>query len=332
MELPSVTVAKQLAWEMESRKSVELQVHFDIISPDFNSQNPESFNAIEEHYIETALGQRVCDVTHLRDGLPTKHYTYYDQGSRCAEVAYSKDDLKAQQSVTIKRVYRTEDQMGDRAERPQPLQVLYVGREPLHKALTKAKSLGESRFLDRDCDVFLFEKVRWVSPQDHVYYLDRETSIPLKVKSFKDEASRQKQEPLWVWKAQSVDKVQGHAVPLKSELTTPLAGTASPYVWKYEVKSVEFGKEYPESTFWPTIQPGVDVFGYLDLEAIQDPRSTATGTGCQAGAADHIAGGPSQRPQRMDGCHIGRHPRLGRRAPRRCRSLPMASWLTVAQA
>ena len=78
MELPSVTVAKQLAWEMESRKSVELQVHFDIISPDFNSQNPESFNAIEEHYIETALGQRVCDVTHLRDGLPTKHYTYYD--------------------------------------------------------------------------------------------------------------------------------------------------------------------------------------------------------------------------------------------------------------
>ena len=68
-----------------------------------------------------------------------------------------------------------------------------------------------------------------------------------------------------------MDKVQGHAVPLKSELTTPLAGTASPYVWKYEVKSVEFGKEYPESTFWPTIQPGVDVLDTLTLKRYKTP-------------------------------------------------------------
>jgi len=265
MESPAVRVANQLAWELESRTSIELKVRTEILCDD-PEWKPKDFTQYEEHYIETALGQRWCDTYLLKDGKIVGRSTAFSDGKRCAEVTYKDDHLDRQKFVVIKRTYPREEQ-ADWMNRPAPINLLNVCREPLHVALPKAKSLGPDRVLDRDCDVFLFRGLRWRVPQDHVYYLDRATSIPLKVESYRDEVARDNGQPLWVWTAESLDQVQHHFIALKSRhvSTKPLTTSIQ------HVESVVFNKEYPSSAFWPVLQPGVTVLDTISNKNYKVP-------------------------------------------------------------
>ncbi len=260
----------QLAWELESRRSIELKVRTTIISrdPEFPTRH---FSLVDEHYIESALGQRTCDTTHLQGDEVVRRFTLFSDGSRCAEVQFEARPPYSQESVFIKRTYSQEDR-GDWMNRPGPIQLLYVCREPLHKALPTAESLGTGKVLGRDCDIFLFRQLRWQVPQDHVYYLDRATSIPLKVESFKNQAARDAEEPLWAWTAESLDKVQGHFIPVDSQMVNSKPNVT----WKYHVESVVFDKEFPTSTFWPVLQPGVFVHDFISLKSYKVPGAERT--------------------------------------------------------
>jgi hypothetical protein len=260
MEPPVVRAKNQLGWELETRKSVEVRVKLEIFSSD-PEYAPKDYDRTEEHYIETALGQRFCERYQLKGKKVVGRNTYFSDGSRCADVVYKMGQLDLQDSVVIRRTYPDEDG-GDRMNRPEPINLLYVGREPLHVALGKAASLGSAQVIDRDCDVFVFRKVRWRVPQDHVYYLDRETSIPLKVQAFKDESSREREEPLWTWTAGRPEKVEDHFVTMECQevLSKPSV------TWKWKVESISFNKDYPPSTFWPVVQPGVSVHDFVALK------------------------------------------------------------------
>ena len=136
---------------------------------------------------------------------------------------------------------------------------LYVGRLPLHKVLHSATSLGPDTVLKRECDVFLFKAVRWHSPQDHVYYLDSATGIPLKVESFADENARSANHPLWTWTADSIDRVDDHYITLNSTMVDYDGKFQPSTKWINHTVSVSFNKEYPSSTFSPRLEPGVFV-------------------------------------------------------------------------
>jgi len=250
-----------------------LKVRTTIISldPEFPAKD---FTLVDEHYIETALGQRTCDTTHLQGDEVVRRFSLFSDGSRCADVQCDAHPPDHQKSVFIKRTYSQEDG-NDRMNRPQPIQLLYVCREPLHKALPKAESLGTGTVLGRDCDIFLFRQLRWRVPQDHVYYLDRATSIPLKVESFKNQAARDAAEPLWVWTAESLDKVQGHFIPLNCQMVRFKPNVT----WKYHVESVVFNKEYTASTFWPVLQPGVFVRDFISQKSYKVPGAEKTTLG-----------------------------------------------------
>jgi hypothetical protein len=271
---PARTAAKHLAWEFETLKSVEVRTRFDIVPAKVNPQQPPAYDAVEDHYIETAIGQRKCDSRYLKSDKVVNRLTHYSDGTKCADVNYSKDDLEHHELVVIKRQYFMEDR-GERMERPEPLRLLYVGREPLAKALPKATYLGEDQVLNRACDRFLFAQVRWEIPQDHVYYLDKATSIPLKVESYKDQATRDAKKPLWIWTAESLDKVQEHFVPLKSRMTAYGEESEPTYTWNYHVQSIEFDKDFPPSMFWPTIPPGVTVMDTISNKRYQAPGADA---------------------------------------------------------
>ena len=194
---------------------------------------------------------------------------------------YEDGHLDRQKFVVIKRTYSQEDQ-GDKMNRPNPIDLLYVCREPLHVALSKAESLGSDRVLDRDCDVFLFRGLRWRAPQDHVYHLDRATSIPLKVESFKDQAARDIRQPSWVWTAESLDQVQDHFITLKSRevMSNPQ------FTWKLQVESVAFNKDYPSSTFWPVLQPGVSVLDSISKKSYRVPGGDRTNSDAKEQPSD----------------------------------------------
>ena len=255
--------AKKLAWEVESRRSVDMRTKTKPTNNSLNSGEEPLFNTYEEHYIETAAGKRFGEFVGMMDDVVTARWQDFGDGSRCAHVDFDRGDTDLQKTVAITRQYWREDQ-SDRKTIPAPLLYLYVGREPLQKMLLNAEILGESRVLDRQCDRFLFRSVRWPIVQDQVFHLDRATAMPLKVAAYKDNAARLQEEPLWEWTAESLDTVEGHPVTLKSTLVAYGASRKASYIWETQVESITFDKFHPDTGFWPIIQPTATVFNSLD--------------------------------------------------------------------
>jgi hypothetical protein len=282
---PAELAAKRLAWELETRKSVDLRTRMDIIPSKVDPLQLPTHDAVEDHYIETAIGQRKCESRYLLSDAVTSRYTHFSDGPKCADVFYSKDDLNRPESIVIKRQYFMEDR-SERPQRPQPLQLLYVGREPLYQALPKAVYIGEGQVINRDCDVFLFTQVRWEVPQDHVYYLDKATSIPLKVESFQDQSARDQKKPLWVWTAESLDKIQGHFVPLKSRTVAQSDDPGSSFTWTHRVQSIEFDNDFPATIFWPVLDPGVWMLDTISNKKYRVPGGQSETPSATAKAAE----------------------------------------------
>jgi hypothetical protein len=270
---PVELAVQRLAWELDVRKSVEVRAHTEIIQHKPDPQQPQVFDAVDDHYIETAIGQRRCDTRYLKAGAAASHYEYFSDGPRAADVIFSEADVERQASAVIKRRYRMEDR-SDRMQRPEPLQFLYVGREPLHKALPRASYVGEYQALERRCDAFLFTQVRWEVTQDLVYYLDKATSIPLKVESFRNETDRCDNRALWVWTAESFDNVDGHPVTLNCKMIA-FSGESTPaFTWNIHVRSITFDKDFPAAVFWPALQPGVKVLDTISGKSFEVPGPT----------------------------------------------------------
>ena len=251
-------IAKKIAWQTETRKSVELRVRTTIAISHPPPAVPGSFDTCEEHYIEMA-GKRRCDLVNTSAGRIVSHEAHFWNGSKAAAVKFAagparKFDIPA--TVTVNRSYFKED-AGERMERPNPILFLHVGRESLHKALLKAKPMGTGTALGRECDLFLFEQVRWRVPQDQLYYLDRETGIPLRVEGFPNYADKDKQKWHWIWRAESLEKVGKFYIPFKT-VQIHFVQNQPAYTWTSTVQSAEFDKDFPASLFWPAAAPGQD--------------------------------------------------------------------------
>lgn len=249
-------MTQRLAWELETRKSVEIEVVTKIIKRRTGEKRPISFDSTDEHYIETAVGQRYCDDRLRLGDKVVGRSAHFGNGSRFANVTYYDQDTSLQKVVEYRRSYWKEE-TGSRKEIPGPIRFLYVGHEPLNKSLPKAEYLGKGKVIDRECEVFLFAKVPWLVPQDQVYSLDAATGIPLKVESFQDRSAREQNQPMWVWTAESLDKVKGHYVTMKASQISYGADHEPQLIWEQSVESVAFNRDYPATTFWPTPDPGV---------------------------------------------------------------------------
>ena len=270
MDTHTEHVARQLAQEMASWKSIEVRVRTGISDHRVGSGVSKAFDVDSEHYIETSAGRRFSEHLGLKNEKTVTRYMYFCDGSKCADVSFSREDASVQQSVVIKRQYGMEGK-SDRKQLPAPLLYFYVGREPLYEALTKGRPAGQSEVMGRACDEFLFEGVRWDVTQDQVFYLDRQTSVPLKVDSFRDAAARQKGQVFGTWTARSFDRVQGLPMVLKSTQTAYAPDGNLQFTWDFDVQSIEFGKDYPASTFWPVLRPGVTVLDSIANKAYQTP-------------------------------------------------------------
>ena len=251
-------VADRLQRVMESWRSIEVRVSTKQPLP----SNPPAgvknlFVGREQHYIETALGQRMLDETELYTGDLSKHEQNFTDGQRCANVFFDKSGLR-QRRIEVLNHFAQEHKTGS-TERPEPLLYLYVGKQPIYRAILAAEPLDGGRVLGRDCDRYLFHDVRLASfPLDAVYSLDRETSLPLKVEFYKDRGDRSPKSLVRVWEAKSFDETEGnnHAT-LLSENTYYNDGSndGSSTV---TVSEIHYGKNYPASMFWPVTQPGVE--------------------------------------------------------------------------
>ena len=55
MTTPLELAVKRLAWELKTRKSVEVRTRAEIIAGRPDPQRPPNYDAIDDHYLETAI-------------------------------------------------------------------------------------------------------------------------------------------------------------------------------------------------------------------------------------------------------------------------------------
>jgi hypothetical protein len=268
-------IAKKIARQMEAQKSVELRVQTKIANSNPPpTPVPGTFDTIEEHYIETA-GKRRCDIVYTSEGKTVRREEHFWNGAKAAAVTFApgpEQTFDAPEIVKVGKNYYKED-AGERMERPSPILFLHVGREPLYKAILKAKPTGTGTILGRECDLFLFEQVPWRMPQDQLYYLDRETGLPLSVEGYPNYAERDKQKQHWVWKAESLDRVGEFDIPLKTVQIHFDQENQPAYTWTSTVQSVEFNKLFPASMFWPADTPDVTFIDTIKKKTVRGDSS-----------------------------------------------------------
>lgn len=277
METPNEIAAERLAWEMGAWNSIELRMRHDFTSHKADPLDPPVFDRVEEHYIETALGQRYYETLSIdsKSDQITFRLIRYGQEGRSVDVTYDRENTSKQYHALVKRAFANEDK-SDRPEKPIPHVFYYVGRKPLYEVLPEAEYIGTDQVLGRDCEIFRISQVQWHTPQDLVYHLDKETSIPLKIESYRDEESRVERHPQWVWTADAIEQFDGHPVVVKStQLDYTAPGSELSFTRTFQVQSISFNKDYPESMFWPDLQPGITVFDTITgktYPAPGDPR------------------------------------------------------------
>jgi hypothetical protein len=269
-----------LLHEMTSWSSLRLKVVYNqtLHIPSPSGRTGEL--RIDHEYVETNSGQRYFDTRiPSTDGSIARRCGYSD-GRRFASVDYHRDrNADRAETINVTASFLSEAREGY-ADRPHPLQFLHVGLKPLYQALSEGKPSGEGKVLGRPCDVVRFTVPGPRRTQDLLYWLDQQTSIPLKIEAFPVGEGPDAAQPFWRWEANSLDTVQGYHIPLRSTDTSfqqrDGRATDQPALTiRVEVQSAEFNKEYPASMFWPTFTPGaqvVDAVGNDGIYTVPDPN------------------------------------------------------------
>ena len=296
---PAELAATRLAHEMRSWQSIEIVTRSQLTLHAPESYMPPHSEAVKT-YIETSRSQRMADNLLTSPKAAIRQSGYCD-GARCATVIYRPGPV--QDSVIIGRSFMNEGTSGS-TEHPVPLAYFYVGKVPLYEAVTKGTHLGQGRVSDRPTEVFLFPRVKWgMVEQDLVYDLDKETSVPVRVRSYGRRFNRETFEgdtPNWDWTALTLDTVDGYHLPLRSSHVSHARAGGKATAEKRSsseivVESVHFNKSFPASTFWPVVEPGVLVRDLIKKtttttapakEAQQGTSSPPAGTPVRAGQPD----------------------------------------------
>ncbi len=264
-------VAGRLAAELASWHAIELRTHDEVKNYQAAIGPPEA--RIDYHYVEVAGGRRLYEFR-LRpsEGAGGSH-GYYADGSRFADASYPDGLDSPATQVTIKRAFSIEGE-AESVYGPVPYPLFFIGRAPLHSAIGSAKRLDPARHLDRDCDRFLFAGVKQgYSISDSVYWLDPETSFPIKVENYQDASQRAAGRPRTVWSAESLDEVGGRHFPLRSSLAMYGAGGELQSERTIVVDEIRFDGEYPASIFWPVLGPGTRVIDLTTKQTMVVPKA-----------------------------------------------------------
>ncbi len=260
MQNPASTAAEQLAWQMKSWKSIEIDTteHFDL--NDFAPEGPTLAVRSSHHYVETAAGRRLLEERQvLTNGKETLNI-YFKSEAGAAQQQQVDLGNRVVDTVVIQKGFPKETE-GGWYNCPEPLRSFYCGLQPLHDALKRAKYLGTNTYLGRTCNEFLIARSVPPDPYKLVFSLDSATSTPLSVAVFDSDLNREQNKPSAVWRAKSLDKIEGMSYVANSEHVIYSSSTPSrpQIVRQIKVGSINLNKDYDKSIFWPKFTPDMQV-------------------------------------------------------------------------
>jgi hypothetical protein len=266
-------IVENLTHELTSWKTLSIRVQKG------NSRiEGKSAPSTIEDYRETASGQRWLQTLSLSSGDPKLIYSAICDGSKCWELGYL--DGKLIQAVIEPTIPR--ERAYGFTVRPSPLSNLYVGLTPLNQAIRTAEQAGEETVIGRPCDGFRLSGVkRDKAVMDYVYYLDRETSIPLRIDVYRPDSPPgvTPQAGPWLggrWEAETLDTVGRYHVPLKSNQIAWKPPDASGNQEEMArltvtVEAIEYDQPIDVAIFRPELGPGVSVIDTIAKTSYETP-------------------------------------------------------------
>jgi hypothetical protein len=295
-------IVENLAWELTSWKTLAIRVRRQDVM-----LGGKAAPIVIDDYRETASGQRRLQTMSLSSGEPRLIDSAVSDGNKCWNLSYGPDG-KLMQAIIAKTIAR-EDNSGA-SIRPKPLGNLYVGLTPLHEAIQNAQPVGEETVIGRPCDGFRFSGVRLGKiEQDHVYYLDRETSIPLRIEIYRPTTPPGSFTKVALWEAESLDTVGRYHVPMKSKVVVwrpdQSGGSQEMGRLTLAVESIEYDQPIDEAIFRPELGPGVTVIDTIAKTSYKtppatptqaDPKSTTSTSARPVEAIPRATGRPASQP------------------------------------
>lgn len=274
---PIETVADRLAWLLKSWTAIEWRVRKDYRNLSLtDSGGSRLFDAYEEidYYVETATGLRLYqEELHPTDSAAGSTSVNYYDGKRCATLYRKADQGPDEGQVRITRSFGIESSGG--SHRPTPFDTFYFGLRPLDKAIREAVALGEGVQAGRPCDLFLLRKAQ--DGASVVYFLDRETSIPLKVVHYATEADRRADRVLFEWSGTALERRDGYPIVPTSDFVhyrhEPDGSKVALYRLRYRVEDFRLNQSYDVAVFRPEIKSRMTVLDLVNRKANFAKRS-----------------------------------------------------------
>ncbi len=254
-------VSDDLHWWTSIRiETSETMEHSKALAERLSKDEMKPAGRIDSRYFETAAGERrLSTSSFLVNGKVQRGEDVFKDG-KATRSYFDPDKPSKPISVKVGTTFGGEAVMGG-TNRPIPLKYAYVGKIPLDQALAKARNLGHGEAFSTPCDRFLFVDVPGVvgmPPQNHLYYLRQQDSLPVRVESYSgpDPATARK---IWVWEAEKVDVVQGRPVVVKSVSTSyETDGATVRSTRHHEVKHIVFNEKTDAECFRPALAPGAE--------------------------------------------------------------------------
>jgi len=256
--------------------SVRLRVTLDQTRSLYRQPQGSLSSQILQEYVHTGRGQRHFEARTKWENGRTDHRAAYCDGTKCAEVTFDPTNVDKPQTIEVSHKF-ADDMSSNGLTIPFPLLSYFVGSKPLVEALTTGESMPDGDALQRPCDVFLFKAVGVAQRKDDlVYYLDKVTSVPLKVVCYTSSDLRLSNRPLWAWEAIRLENVSGHHVALESiwkrfvvKGAEPAAASKVDYTQTIHVDECTFDQQIAASEFWPIYTPGVRVLDRIDRKSFR---------------------------------------------------------------
>lgn len=258
-DVPIPPAAEKLAREMAAWSTIDLRVRRDYPATPDGRTTSDRFRLIEEPgriRLESAVQpsehpQATFLGVELRDG-----------GSGWS--TFQVQEFGRISRPTIRDRVAPAFQSGGMSMRPEPLRYGYLGEAPLPRVMANARPIGERTIAGRTADGFrLVAGPEWSSPHsESVYWLDRETGVPLRFEDRSRRPPRPDNAPAFTWEATAFEEMGGRWLPTRSEFRTSNPTPDGPAVEVVAhttiVESVAFGERHPNSTFRP--DPAADPY------------------------------------------------------------------------
>lgn len=229
---------------------------------------------IQNEYIRASKGRRFFDALRtFPDGSHLHRQAYFD-GRACTELQFNTLQPNVLETVVISNSF-LDDMKDNTLSIPFPLKSYYVGPKALIDVIASAKPMPEGEVIGRPCDVFLFKAVGPPERrEDFLYYLDKKTSVPLKVSCYVRQEHLAMDKPYWAWQAVTLDEMGERHVPSTSNWTlfavkdaTPDSAPRLKLNVAIKVDAIEFDSNVSESTFHPSYPEGTRVVDLVNHKA-----------------------------------------------------------------